>query len=69
MILWLFYGRNFKEKFKRGPRIFKAKNSEEFRRNPTRRNETTRVRFLTLNGISFPHSDRAGAFRTQKLGK
>ena len=22
-----------------------------------------------LNGISFPHSDRAGAFRMQKLGK
>ena len=53
MILWLFYGRNFKEKFKRWPRIFEVQNSEEFRRNPTRRNETTRVRFLTLNPISF----------------
>ena len=53
MILCLFYGRNFKEKNLKRPTDFKAKNSEEFHQNPTRRNETTRVRFLTLNPISF----------------
>ena len=53
MILWLFYGQNFKEKFEGSHGFFEVQNSEEFRRNPTRRNETTRVRFLTLNPISF----------------
>ena len=43
MTLWLFYGRNFKEKFKARPRIFEVQNSEEFRQNPTRRSGSTRL--------------------------
>ena len=40
MILWLFCGRNFKEKFQGSPRIFKAKNSEEIspKSDPPKRN-------------------------------
>ena len=53
MILWLFYGQNFKEKFEGSHGFLRLKTARKFRRNPTRRRETTRVRFLTLNPISF----------------
>ena len=53
MILWLFYGRNFKEKYQGSPRILRTKSSEDFYRNPNRRNESTRVSPKIPKPISF----------------
>ena len=53
MILWLFYGRNFKEKFQGSPRILKTKSIEDFYWNPTHRNGSTRVSPKIPKPISF----------------